>query len=85
MVDFSLGVTVNSAINSFVRDGIGMLSCIYLIFELLVAIKVTAAYYLGHFNWSISLSIDTISKYLASSGPKWQVIVSKSAIIQSGL
>ena len=87
--DYAVGLllvgTVNSEIILFVRIVRRMLSCIYWIFEVLLARKVATTYDLGCCNWYISISIADIDKYLASSGPKWWVRASTPAITRSGI
>ena len=70
-----LGGTLNNAINSFLRTGRWILTYISCIFEVLLMIKVSATYSLGHFNWYLSLRIAIIENYFSISGPKRRVIV----------
>ena len=84
-VSFLFGATLNDAINSSVRMVRGITSSIYWIFEVLLARNVAAKYALGCCNWSLSLSIAEISKYLYISGPKRWARVLTLDIIWSGL
>ena len=64
------GFTVKAAINLFTRTDGGILSCIFCIIEVLLAIKVAATYALGYCTWYLYLIIAVIAKCLAISGPK---------------
>ena len=76
---------MNTNINLFLRTGIGLLSCISFIFEVLLEIKFDATYALGICNWYLSLPIAEMSKCLARSAQKLRVRASMPSIIRSGL
>ena len=80
-----LGVTLNTSINLFVRTVRRIMSCIYIIFEALLEVKVAVTYALGCCNWYPYMRISAIAKYLSSSGTKLTVRTSTSSIIHYSL
>ena len=84
-VCLSLCGNLNATIKLFLRNGIGLLYCIYWIFEFLLSRKVSATHALGCCNWALSLILAAIDKCLASSGPKRQVIASTTPTTRAGM